>query len=79
MWQSCMDVFYINLRLKIVSLVQIMFICINANYRVLRKFEDIKLSVITSAVTTIQSLNFIGFKNYSISRYPQCYNFYNRT
>ena len=48
-------------------------------YRVFRKFEDIKLSVITSAVMINQSKNFTGFKNYSITRYPQCYNFYNRT
>ena len=33
------------------------------NYRVLRKFEDITVLLITADIMTIESLNFTGLKN----------------
>ena len=48
-------------------------------YRVLRKFEDITVLHITSEIMTIESQNLRGSKNYSVPRYSQNFNFYNRT
>ena len=48
-------------------------------YRALRKFEDITVLLITAEFMTIETKNFTGLKNYSVSRPPKNYNFYNRT
>ena len=48
-------------------------------YRVLRKFKDIAVLLITLEIMTTESLNFTGLKDCSVSRYSQSNNLNDRT